>query len=160
MKFDLVIKNGTIIRANETLEMDVGINGEKVVEISPRLSGLREIDAKNMLLLPGGIDPHVHLEMPAGQITSSDDWKTGTIAAAIGGTTTVIDFIEPEPSQSLMKAFLQRKAQADNKTVIDYSLHMTISDAKEETLNQIPIIIQNGIPSFLQAVYNIWFSSF
>ncbi len=148
MKFDLVVKNGTVVQPGHTHTADVGIQNGIIADIGQKLDGIRNIDASNLLVLPGGIDPHVHLEMNAGLATSSDDWFSGTRAAAIGGTTTLIDFIEPNPGETLLEAFTTRNQQAQKGAVIDYSLHMTITDSKAETLCQIPGVIASGIPSF------------
>jgi dihydropyrimidinase len=101
-----------------------------------------------MLVLPGAVDEHVHLQMPVGEFTSSDDFASGTVAAACGGTTTVIDFVEPEPSQSLLEALAARRAEADGHVAIDYGLHMTLSGADDATLGQIPGCIEAGSASF------------
>src|ERR1051325_7350841 len=95
MRFDTIIKNGTIITATDTTRADLGINGEKISAIAaelPQENATHIIAAANLLLLPGGIDVHTHLDMPFGGTTSADDFQTGTIAAAFGGTTTLVDF--------------------------------------------------------------------
>ena len=95
MRFDTIIKNGTIITATDTTRADLGINGEKISAIAaqlPQENATQVIDATNLLLLPGGIDVHTHLDMPFGGTTSADDFQSGTTAAAFGGTTTLIDF--------------------------------------------------------------------
>ena len=99
MIYDTVIHGGTLITPNGPVNADLGITGETIAAIGDRLAGRQVIDATGKLVIPGAIDPHVHLEMPAGPVQSSDDWVTGTVAAACGGTTTVIDFVEPEPSR-------------------------------------------------------------
>ena len=96
MILDTVIRGGTLITPSGPVNADLGIAGGRIAAIGFDLVGERVIDATGKLVLPGAIDPHVHLQMPAGAVTSSDDWETGTIAAACGGTTTVIDFVEPE----------------------------------------------------------------
>jgi dihydropyrimidinase len=146
--FELVIKNGIIIDAAKTERMDLGITNGLIAEIGKNLRGERQIDASGLYVLPGGIDPHVHLDMPVARTVSSDDWETGTIAAAIGGTTTIIDFVEPGPGQQWLDALAERRRQAEAKTVIDFGLHMTISDTGDETLNQVPEVIEAGVPSF------------
>jgi dihydropyrimidinase len=86
--------------------------------------------------------------MPAGAIKSSDDWHTGTVAAACGGTTTVIDFVEPEADETLIEAFQKRRAEAEGQAVIDYGLHMTLTKADDATLAQVPDVVQAGMTSF------------
>ena len=95
MCHDTVIRGGTLVTPGGPVIADLGIAGGRIAAIGPGLEAGEVIDAAGMLVLPGAIDPHVHLQMPAGAVTSSDDWRTGTIAAACGGTTTVIDFVEP-----------------------------------------------------------------
>jgi dihydropyrimidinase len=101
-----------------------------------------------MLVLPGAVDEHVHLEMPVGEFASSDDFYTGTVAAACGGTTSVIDFVEPERGQRLSSALHERQSAANDKVVVDYGLHMTLSESGEETLAQIGDTIRAGVSSF------------
>lgn len=148
MKFDLTIKGGLIATAAETFRGDIGINGETIAAIGQGFEGQREIDASGKLVIPGAIDPHVHLEMPQGPVTSSDDFATGTLAAAYGGTTTIIDFVEPEENETLLEALAIRQAQAQGKAVIDYGLHMTLTNARPETLAQVPEVVQAGCASF------------
>jgi len=148
MDFDLVIRGGTLISAWDKQATDLGILGDKIAAIGQGLHGKQELDATGMYVLPGGVDPHVHLEMPAGVTTSSDDFESGTRAAVMGGTTTIVDFVEPEANESLMEAFEKRKAAAQGKAVIDYGFHMTLTSAREDILAQIPQIIAAGMPSF------------
>ena len=146
--FDLVITNGTIVTAEAMSRADLGIAGGRIAAIGEGLAGLETIDATGKLVLPGAIDEHVHLEMPVGEFASSDDFFTGTVAAACGGTTTVIDFAEPKADQPLVEALVERRAKADDKVVIDFGLHMTISRADDETLDQVPASIEAGAASF------------
>ncbi len=148
MQFDTVIRNGTLVSGWGVIQADIGIINEKIAAIERGLHGIQEIDAAGSLVIPGGIDPHVHLQMPVGKTTSSDDWFTGTRAAICGGTTTVIDFIEPESGETLLQALEKRKAEATGKTVTDYGLHMTITNSEPETLSQIPPLILDGVTSF------------
>ncbi len=148
MAYDLVIKNGTIVNADSRQTTDVGITDGKIAAIGSNLPGKETIDAAGKLVIPGGVDPHVHLEMPTPVATSSDDWFTGTRAAAIGGTTTIIDFVEAAPDQTLLAALAQRRAQAEAKAVIDFGLHMTIDRVDADTLAQIPDVIKAGVSSF------------
>ncbi|MGD8738058.1 MAG: amidohydrolase family protein, partial [Anaerolineae bacterium] len=146
--FDRVIANGTLVTADATTHADLGISQGRIAAIGKRLAGLERIDASGMLVLPGAIDEHVHLQMPVGEFSSSDDFFTGTVAAAHGGTTTIIDFVEPEPDQSLRDALDHRRAEAKDKVVLDYGLHMTLSQADDQTLAQIPATILAGSASF------------
>jgi dihydropyrimidinase len=148
MKFDLVIQNGTVVTAADTFQADVGVQDGKIATIGTALTGTEIVNAKGLLVLPGFIDPHVHLEMPTPVATSSDDWFTGTRAAALGGTTTVVDFVEPEPGESLSKALEVRRSQAQKKAVIDFTFHMTLDRVDDDTLAEIPAVIDAGITSF------------
>lgn len=148
MDLDLVIKNGKIITAESTREADVGIRGEEIAAIGPGLSGQREIDATGKLVTPGAIDNHVHLEMPIGDFVSADSFLTGTRAAACGGTTTIIDFVEPRPAQSMTDALKDRVAVADGGAVIDYGFHMTIGPHEIDKLDQVPAAVDAGCASF------------
>ena len=148
MDYDLVIKNGKIVTAVSTYKADVAIIGEKIVAIGDDLHGQKELDATGMLVTPGAVDIHVHLEMPIGNFTSTDDFFSGTQAAAFGGTTTIIDFVETQPEQTMVEAIAARRALADPKVVIDYGLHMTIGPNDIAKLEQLPTAYEAGCTSF------------
>jgi dihydropyrimidinase len=145
---DLVIAQGTIVTAEGSARADVGIRGGKIAALGHRLVGRQRIDASGMLILPGGVDEHVHLQMPVGDVVSSDDFYTGTVAAAFGGTTSVIDFAEARQGEPLVQALMARRAEADGKVTIDFGLHMTLSSASDKTLAQVPACIVAGAASF------------
>ncbi len=146
--FETVIRNGTLITADDVFNADLAISGGKIAAIGAHLMGSNQVDATDLYVLPGAIDAHVHLEMPVNQTTTSDDWLTGTIAAACGGTTTVIDFVEPEPDQRLMDALNQRILQAKGRAVVDFALHMTLTNDHEDILSELPQLMQAGCTSF------------
>lgn len=148
MIYDRVITGGTLVTASGSAQADLAIQGEQIAAIGSGLQGRETLDARGKLVIPGGVDPHVHLQMPTGETVSSDDWLTGTRAAAIGGTTTVIDFVEPEPGQTLLAAYEARRAEADGRAVIDYGLHMTLSQSALEHLDEVPDVVAAGMPSF------------
>jgi|GEM_PF-2077695 len=148
MDFDLVIQNGTVITADKTVQTEIGVKDGKIAALGSGLRGHEQVSAAGMWVIPGGVDPHVHFEMPTPTTVTSDDWNTGTKAAAYGGTTTVIDFVEPENDQTLLEALALRRAQADGRTHIDYSLRMTLTNAAPTTLAQIPAVMTAGISSF------------
>jgi len=151
LSMDIVVRHGTVVTPGGPRSTDVGIVGAHIAGVARDLDGTTEIDASGCYVLPGGIDPHVHLQMPAGDATSSDDFASGTIAAALGGTTAVIDFVEPQPGEPLMDAFHKRREQADGRVVIDYGLHMTIPTwhaAHPATLAQLPDVVASGVSSF------------
>ncbi len=145
---DLVIKNGTVITPDGPVEADVGVQGERIAAVAKDLSGEIELDAAGRYLLPGAIDVHVHMQMPVMDVVSSDDFYTGTVAAACGGTTTIIDFVEPKGKQSLMDALHQRRTEADAKVAVDYGLHMTLNTDDPLRLAEIPAVMEAGCSSF------------
>ncbi|HEY63129.1 MAG TPA: dihydropyrimidinase [Caldilineae bacterium] len=146
--FDLVIANGQIVTAADTYTADIGVRGEKIACIGRGLRGRRTIDASGCLVIPGAVDVHVHLQMPLGDITSSDDWRSGTMAAAHGGTTSIVDFVDPLPGQPPLQALEERLAEAEGQACIDYGLHMVLSDVSGKTLAQLSRMIDVGIPTF------------
>ena len=149
MTYDLVIKNGTLITAETTTRADIGIRRERIAALGETLFGEREIDAAGKLVTPGAVDIHVHMQMPLpGGVTSADNFFTGTRAAAFGGTTTIIDFVAPEPAESLLAALTARRAEADPQVVIDYGLHMTLGPAEIDKLAQVPAAYEAGCGSF------------
>lgn len=148
MAFDLVIKNGTIVTAVNTKQADIGINGETIAEIGLALKGRQEIEARGMLVTPGAIDIHVHLQMPIGRFTSTDDFYAGTAAAAFGGTTSIIDFIETQPEETMVAAVAARRALADLNVVVDYGLHMTITPSDIAKLDQVTAAFEAGCTTF------------
>jgi dihydropyrimidinase len=148
MEYDLVITNGMTVRGNGTAKLDIGISDGKITAVGQNLTGAQQLDAAGMLVIPGGIDPHVHLAMPTPVAESSDNWFTGTRAAACGGTTTVIDFIEPAPDETLLDAFNTRRVQAEGQAVIDFGLHMTLDRVDSATLAEIPAAVSAGLTSF------------
>src|SRR5947209_13362090 len=151
MRFDTVIRNATVVTATDTYRADVGITGDRVSAIAAQLptenSG-RVTDATGLLLIPGGIDVHTHLDMPFGGTTSSDDFETGTIAAAFGGTTTLIDFAIQYKGQSLRQAFDTWMKKAHDKAVTDYAFHCIITDLGAAQLEEMGQLIRDGVTSF------------
>ena len=148
MEFDLVIQNGTLATAADTVQASIGIRDGRIAAIGNDLTGAEVVDAGGLLVLPGFIDPHVHLDMPTPAGNSSDDWFTGTRAAALGGTTTVIDFVEPEKGETLLHALDARRDLAASRAVIDFTFHMTIDRVDDKTLDEIPEVIKAGLTSF------------
>ncbi len=147
----ILIKNGRIITATDDYQADIYIEGETIAAIGKNLNvnADQEIDAKGKLVMPGGIDPHVHLDMPFMGTYSSDNYETGTRAALYGGTTTVIDFILQTQGKSLQSALQEWKSRSDNNAVGDYSFHMAVTDFNDDTKKEIQHFIeQEGITSF------------
>ncbi|MDQ1145812.1 dihydropyrimidinase [Bacillus sp. SORGH_AS 510] len=146
-----IIKNGTIVTATDTYQAEVLIEDGKISQIGTNLSaiGAEVIDAKGYLVFPGGIDPHTHLDMPFGGTVTKDDFESGTIAAAFGGTTTIIDFCLTNKGEPLKNAIQTWHDKSKEKAVIDYSFHLMISEINDEVLNELPSVINDeGITSF------------
>jgi len=147
----ILIKNGRVITATDDYIADIFIDGETIKAIGNELSikADKEIDASGRLIMPGGIDPHVHLDMPFMGTYSSDNYETGTRAALFGGTTMVIDFILQKQENSLHAALDEWRSRADNNCVGDYSFHMAVTDFNVETKKEIKDFIEKeGITSF------------
>lgn len=143
---DLVIRNGTIVTASDIYEADVGIAGGTIVALGKGLSARRSLDASGHYVFPGFVDPHVHLQMRAGDLCSADDFTTGTIAAVCGGTTTVIDFAEAH-GEPLAEAVARRRAEADGGVAADYSLHLTGNADDAAFLNDVRHLAAAGYAS-------------
>lgn len=146
-----LIKNGRIITAIDDYIADVFIEGETISAIGKNLNVTADtvIDAAGLLVMPGGIDPHVHLAMPFMGTFSSDDYETGTRAALHGGTTTIIDFVLQTQGKSLQNALDDWNSRAKGNTVGDYSFHIAVTDFNEDTKKEIKHFIEEeGITSF------------
>lgn len=142
-----VIKNGTVVTADRTWKADVLIEDGKILAIGADLRGKQEYDASECYVMPGGIDPHTHLEMPFMGTYSADNFESGTRAALSGGTTMVVDFALPSPGQSLLEAL----SMWDNKSTLacaDYSFHMAVTWWSEEVFNEMPEVVKRGITTF------------
>ncbi len=147
----LLIQNGRIITADADQVADIFVEDEtiKVIGKDLGISADETIDAAGMLVFPGGIDPHVHLDMPFMGTFSSDTYETGTRAALFGGTTTVIDFILQKQGASLQAALQEWRSRSDNNCVGDYSFHMAVTDFNDDTKKEIKHFIEaEGITSF------------
>src|SRR5690606_234660 len=142
-----VIKNGTVVTADLSYEADVKIEGDVIVEIGRNLSGDEVLDATGCYVMPGGIDPHTHLEMPFMGTYSADDFESGTRAGLAGGTTMVVDFCLPNPDQSLLEA-LRMWDNKTGKASADYSFHMAITWWGEQVFNEMAEVVDRGITSF------------
>src|SRR2546422_6730689 len=129
-----LIKNGTIVTASDQYKGDVLIEDEKITVIGTSLDmpADKVIDASGKYVLPGGIDVHTHLDMPFGGATSADDFETGTIAAAFGGTTSIVDFAIQYRGQTLHHAWETWQKKAEGKAVIDYGFHMIMTEVSDQ----------------------------
>jgi dihydropyrimidinase len=149
--YDLVIRNGTVVTAADTTACDLGIKDGVVAALSKSLGpGAREIDASGRWVLPGGIDSHCHIEQRSSAgVVCADDFYSATVAAAFGGTTTVIPFAAQHRGQSLRQVVEDYRAAAAPKAVIDYAFHLIISDPTEQVMGQeLPALIRDGYTSF------------
>jgi dihydropyrimidinase len=147
---DLKIVNGTVVTANDTYRADVGIAKGKIVQIARKIKepAADVIDAKGLYVFPGGIDMHTHLDMPFGGTVSCDDFETGTIAAAFGGTTTIVDFAIQGKGMTLSKTLNTWMRKAKSKAVIDYGFHIAICHLTDKIMEEIPQMVAMGVPSF------------
>src|SRR4029077_2022289 len=131
MAYDTIIANGTVISAQGQEQADVALQGEKIAAVGKDLArsaaGATVLDATGKYVIPGALDVHVHLELPFCGTVSSDDWNTGTRAAARGGVTTVIDFAIPYGQESLEAAYNNWRARSE-KACIDYCFHIAITN--------------------------------
>jgi dihydropyrimidinase len=149
-----LIQNGTIVNANGQQRADVLIDGESITRVEANIPPANHtiIDATGLLVMPGGIDVHTHLDMPFGGTVSADDYRTGTIAAAVGGTTTVIDFALQSKGHTMHESLTTWLAKSSGKACIDYSLHMAITDLGPgdgtQGLREMEEMIDAGISSF------------
>src|SRR5215469_11529860 len=150
-EFDLVIRNGTAATAADVFSADIGVSGGRIAALGASLGkGREEIDARGKLVLPGGIDSHVHIaQVSSIGIPTADDFLSGSRSAAAGGTTTLIPFAAQHRGQSLRKVVEDYHAQAEGKAIVDYAFHLIISDPTPEVLGQeLPALIRDGYTSF------------
>jgi dihydropyrimidinase len=142
-----VIKNGTIVTHDLTYAADVLIDGGRIIQIGPNLKGDQVLDATGCYVMPGGIDPHTHLEMPFMGTYSADDFESGTRAALSGGTTMVVDFVLPGQGQGLLDG-LQMWHNKAGRATCDYSFHMAVTWWGQQVWDDMPKVIDKGINTF------------
>ncbi|HEY3056952.1 MAG TPA: dihydropyrimidinase [Thermoanaerobaculia bacterium] len=145
-----IIKNGRVVTAVDDYNADILIDGEQVAMIARKIEveADRTIDARGRLVIPGGIDPHTHMELPFGGTSASDTFETGTRAAAFGGTTTIIDFAVQYKGQALNEALDAWHKKADGTTSIDYGFHLICTDLPDNRLAEMKGCIDQGVTSF------------
>jgi dihydropyrimidinase len=151
MRFDTVIRNGTIVTATDTYAADVGILDGRIAAIAkelPHQDAGKVIDARGRYVMPGGIDVHTHLDMPFGGTTSADDFESGTRAAAFGGTTTLVDFAIQYKGQTLRHAFDTWMGKAEGKATIDYAFHCIITELGDAQVEEMGALVREGVPTF------------
>ncbi len=147
----LLIKNGKIVNADMSFHGDIYCEAEKIVAIADQISAKENdevIDAEGCLIMPGGIDPHTHMELPFMGTVASDDFYSGTRAALAGGTTTIIDFVIPNPQQDLMEAFQQWQEKAE-KAATDFSFHVAVTWWDDSVSEAMEVLAkEHGVNSF------------
>src|SRR5271157_6238311 len=147
----VLLKNGLVVTSTGSSVTDVYIDGDTIKAVGSGLGMKADetVDASGKYILPGAIDPHTHIDMPFMGTTSSDDWKTGSMAAACGGTTCIVDFSLQNKGESLKDAVDRQKGKADGKTVVDYSIHPGVTDARPDVIDEVKKAIHEyGTPSF------------
>src|SRR5438045_6553525 len=145
-----LIKNGRVVTAVDDYRADVLIEDERVavIGINLQMEVDHVIDAADKLVIPGGIDPHTHMELPFGGTQSSDDFRTGTTAAAHGGTTTIIDFAVQYKGQSLIEGIDNWHKKAEGKTAIDYGFHLITTELEDSQIEELHTAMDEGVTSF------------
>jgi len=147
-----LIRNGVLVTASDTFEADILIEKGKITQIGIGLipdERMEVVDAAGCYVIPGGIDPHTHLDMPFGGTVTADDFATGTTAAAFGGTTTIIDFCLTQKGRPLIESLQEWHAKAEGKAAIDYGFHLMIGEMNDQVLEELPQIIEEeGVSSF------------
>jgi dihydropyrimidinase len=150
-----LISGGTVVAATGSFPADVAIEGERIVSLfkpGSTLVGLfnadRVIDAAGKLVVPGGVDVHTHMEMPSAGTVSADTFETGTLAAAWGGTTTIVDFAGQARGSGLREAWEAEMAKAEGHCAVDFGLHMIVSDVNDSSLAEMDGMVQEGVTSF------------
>src|SRR5678815_3461377 len=148
-----LIRHGRVVTAVDSYIADILIDGAIISMIGTDLAAVvgsvdRTINASGKLVIPGGIDPHTHMDLPFGGTSSSDDFETGTRAAAFGGTTTIIDFAVQYKGQALNEALDVWFAKAEGKATIDYGFHLIVTDLPDHRLPELASLIDQGVSSF------------
>ena len=149
-----LISGGTVITAIDITVADVLIEGETVVAVAAPGSHSwsdeadKVIDASGKYVVPGGIDPHTHMQLPFGGTSASDSFESGTRAAAWGGTTTIVDFAVQVKGESLIDGFDAWMGKAEGECAIDYGFHMIAGDINDQSLSDMDVLIERGCTSF------------
>jgi len=143
-----VIKGGTVVAADRTFKADVLIDNGSIAAVGDNLSGSETIDASGCYLMPGGIDPHTHMEMPFMGTFSKDDYESASKAALVGGTTSLIEMCCPSRADDPLESYELWKSKAEGKAACDYSFHMAVSRFDDDSEAQLRQIVESGIASF------------
>ncbi len=142
----IIIRSGTLVTSSEVIRADLLIRDERIAAIGEDITAddAEIIDAEGKLVLPGGVDPHTHLDLPMFGTVSADDHYTGHKAAAFGGTTTVMDFV-PQEHPTLRQAIEHWHHKADEKAAVDFGFHMNITSLDDDVMAEIPALLDEGI---------------
>ncbi|SVD90765.1 uncharacterized protein METZ01_LOCUS443619, partial [marine metagenome] len=146
-----MIQGGTLVTDSESTRADLLVRDGKIAAIRSQLPNTTTIiDARGKLVMPGGIDSHVHLQHPIDRLSieTADDFHTGTVAAACGGVTSIVDFALQRHGETLREAVSRRLKDANGKPVIDYGFHIIVTDVRDDVLEEIPALIEEGFPSY------------
>jgi dihydropyrimidinase len=149
--YDLAIRGGTVTTASDSYCADIAVREGRIAAIAERIAGAsREIDASGLIVMPGGIDSHVHLAQPAAAgLKMADDFFSGTRAAIAGGNTTVLPFALQPRGMSLRASVMEYHKEADGKCLADYGFHLIITDPSASVLGQeLPALVEDGYSSF------------
>jgi dihydropyrimidinase len=150
MELDLVVKNGNVVTATEEVFCDIGISKGRIAALGKKLQGAQSIDAEGNYVFPGGVDAHCHVEqLSSGGLLCADDFYSGTVSAAFGGTTTIVPFAAQHRGNSVRQVVSDYHSRAKAKAVVDYAFHLILSDPTEAVLNdELPELMRNGYTSF------------
>ena len=146
--YDLVIAGGTVVTAADMFRADIGINGEQIAAVGLNLKGTRRIEADGLLVMPGGVDTHCHIEqLQEGGGADEETWETGSRSCLVGGTTSVITFSTQFKGQGILAPLAEYRRRAE-RSMVDYSFHQIITDASDEVIwNEIPQVVAGGVRS-------------
>src|SRR5262249_50352790 len=148
VSYELIVRGGTVVTATGAFPADLGVDAGRIAAIAPLLPpGRLEIGATGLLVLPGGVDVHTHLDAEVAGVRSADDFESGTAAAACGGITTICDYAWPARGQSLQGGVEAWRSKAAGRAHIDYGFHVIVSEASDATLAEIPKLVDLGYPS-------------
>jgi dihydropyrimidinase len=144
---DLVIRGGLLVGAEGEVRADVAVQGERIASVGVGLRGRREIDADGLYVLPGAVDGHVHMRTDRPVDVYDDTFETGTVAAAFGGVTAIVDQAQVEPGTPLLEGLRTRRAEADGDCVVDYGLHVNLREPSLERVAELPAAMAEGCPT-------------
>ena len=145
-----LIRHGTVVSATGASVADVLIEGERIAQVGPGVGAAADVivDATGKYVIPGGIDVHTHLDMPLGDTVTADDFESGTIAAAFGGTTAVVDFAVQTHGRPMREAWETWMRKAEGKAAVDYGFHMIVTDLSPAGLEEMDELVAEGVTTF------------